>query len=259
MEMRALGIDLGSRFVKLVIYEDDNMVFGKLFDTISFYRNYSGNKDGNLILNLDKILPGPVDKIVSTGYGRNNVRVLGAEVITELKAHALGATLQTGWDNFVLLDIGGQDSKVMLIENGRIADMMLNDKCAASSGRYLENMASLLKIPLEELTSHYQNPISLNSTCAVFAESELIGYVSEGMDLKRLCAGVNYSLFNRIRPMLSRFSCERIVSVGGVAYNKALQHYIKSEGTFRELRIPDHPHLNGAIGCCHYALRTNRP
>lgn len=253
--MRILGIDLGSRTVKVVVYQDDKMVFRKLFDTVCFYKNYSKTVDGKLVLSLERILPEPVDRIASTGYGRNNVRVLGAQVITELKAHALGAVFQTGLKDFVLMDIGGQDSKIMLVQKGKIVDMVLNDKCAASSGRYLENMATLLNISLEELTGHYMNPIKLNSTCAVFAESELIGYVSEGEDIDRLCAGVNFSLFNRIRPILDRFYSDRIVLVGGVAFNKAFQHYIRTECNFKELIIPAYPQINGAIGCCYYLLK----
>lgn len=252
--MKVLGIDLGSRHVKLAVFEEGEMVFKQKYDTVHFYRNFSSIQDGKVILDLDRLLPWGVDRIVSTGYGRNNVKVLGAEVITELKAHALGAVYQTGWEDFVALDIGGQDSKVMLVQKGRIVDMVLNDKCAASSGRYLENMASLLNVSLEELTSYHEDPVRLNSTCAVFAESELIGYVSEGEDIKRLCAGVNYSLFNRIRPILDKLYSDRIVFVGGVAYNKALQHFIKMGCNFKELVVPPYPQLNGAIGCCYYAV-----
>ncbi len=251
--MRILGIDLGSRSVKLIVYQDGEPVFRRLFDTVSFYRHYSKTADGGLVLDFDRILPGPVDKMVSTGYGRNNAKVQGAEVITELKAHALGAVFQTGIEDFVLLDIGGQDSKVMLVKKGRISDMVLNDKCAASSGRYLENMATLLDISLENLTAHYTDPVKLNSTCAVFAESELIGYVSEGQDIHRLCAGVNYSLFNRIRPILDRFHSDRIVLVGGVAFNKAFRYYVERECGFKEVIVPPYPQFNGAIGCCCHA------
>lgn len=257
--MRVLGIDLGSRFVKMVVYNHRDMELNKVIDTVDFYRNYSRPDKGGLLIDLDKILAQPVDRIVSTGYGRNNVRVLGAEVITELKAHATGAVFQTGWQDFVLLDIGGQDSKVMLIENGAIADMVLNDKCAASSGRYLENMAALLNISLQEMTGYYRDPVKLNSTCAVFAESELIGCISEGESIEKLCAGVNYSLYNRISPILKRFNSERIVFVGGVAYNKALQQFIRLEGGFREMAVPRVPQLNGAIGCCSYAADTAEP
>jgi predicted CoA-substrate-specific enzyme activase len=251
--MRVLGIDLGSRFVKLAVYNSKEMEFNRVFDTVDFYRTHSRSTDGGLLLDLEKILPKPVDRIVSTGYGRNNIKVFGAEVITELKAHALGAVFQTGWQDFVLLDIGGQDSKVMLIEGGAITDMVMNDKCAASSGRYLENMAALLNISLREMTDYYKDPVKLNSTCAVFAESELIGYISEGEEIERLCSGVNYSLYNRISPMIRRFSSQRIVFAGGVAQNRAMQKFIKMHGGFVEMAVPKLPQMNGAIGCCCYA------
>ena len=79
----------------------------------------------------------------------------------------------TGLTSFTLLDLGGQDSKVALVREGRIVDFLTNDKCAASTGRYLENMAAALNISLEELGRHHSNPVELISTCAVFGESEL--------------------------------------------------------------------------------------
>jgi len=111
--------------------------------------------------------------VVSTGYGRNNVNVENATVILELKAHTYGAVWQTGLDDFTLLDIGGQDSKVISVRNGKMADMVLNDKCAASCGRYLENMANILGIGLEELAGYHENPVELNSTCAVSVNRSL--------------------------------------------------------------------------------------
>ncbi|HOM03611.1 MAG TPA: acyl-CoA dehydratase activase [Acetivibrio sp.] len=253
--MRVLGIDLGSRAVKLVIFENGIFLDSMVYDTASFYRDFCSNVNQKISIDFEKLDIGRFDSVVSTGYGRNNVNVENSTVILELKAHTYGAVWQTGLEDFTLLDIGGQDSKVVSVRNGKMADMVLNDKCAASCGRYLENMANVLGISLEELTGHYENPVELNSTCAVFGESELIGKISEGYSIRELAAGVNYSLFKRIKPIIERFPHENLVVCGGVARNNALLEFIKSELDFKRVVVPRMPQLNGAIGCCAFKVR----
>ncbi|RCX20203.1 putative CoA-substrate-specific enzyme activase [Anaerobacterium chartisolvens] len=252
--MRVLGIDLGSRSVKIAIFENDMLVCKRVIDTFKFYKNYCTSVDGKLEVDFELLEVGSADRIVSTGYGRNNINVCNADIMLELKAHTYGALLQTGLKNFTLLDIGGQDSKAVLVRDGKMADMLLNDKCAASCGRYLENMAGVLGIKIEEIAKYYDNPAELSSTCAVFGESELIGRISEGIALEHLAAGVNYSLFKRVKPMIERFQGESLVVTGGVANNSALLHYIKTETSFKQVEVPREAQLNGAIGCCAYGL-----
>ncbi|HHV28758.1 acyl-CoA dehydratase activase [Acetivibrio mesophilus] len=253
--MRVLGIDLGSRAVKLAVFEDGNFSDSMVYDTASFYRDFCSNVNQKISIDFEKLGVGCFDNVVSTGYGRNNVNVENATVILELKAHTFGAVWQTGLEDFTLLDIGGQDSKVISVRNGKMVDMVLNDKCAASCGRYLENMANVLGIGIEELAGYYENPVELNSTCAVFGESELIGKISEGYSIKAMAAGVNHSLFRRIKPIIERFPHENLVVCGGVARNKALLEYIKSELDFKRIVTPKRPQLNGAIGCCAFKIR----
>ncbi len=253
--MKVLGIDLGSRYVKIVITDDSVVVFSKVIDTASFYRDYCVNNDGKIEIDLKKLEISDFDKIVGTGYGRNNINISGAEIILELKAHTYGAVFQTGLKDFTLIDIGGQDSKVISVKEGRMTDMILNDKCAASCGRYVENMANIIGLSIEEAGKYYKNPVELSSTCAVFGESELIGRVSEGTGVEELAAGINYSLFKKIKPLLSRFPSRIAVITGGVADNKGLLHFINREMNYDEIIVPDMPRLNGAIGCCVYGER----
>ncbi|NLD46593.1 MAG: 2-hydroxyglutaryl-CoA dehydratase [Clostridiaceae bacterium] len=255
--MKILGIDLGSRSVKLAVFDDNKMIYNKVIDTAVFYRDYCSNTNRKISIHFERLGITFFDKIVSTGYGRNNVNVEGAEVITELKAHVFGAMWQTGIKSFTLLDIGGQDSKVISVSEGKMVDMILNDKCAASCGRYLENMASILGIGIDELTRYSDNYVELNSTCAVFGESELIGRISEGYAIETLAAGVNYSLYKRIKPLIERFPQNCLVATGGVAKNGAIFKYIKAEMNYEDVIIPENPQLNGAIGCCSYHLSKN--
>ncbi len=247
------GIDLGSRYVKIVCIQDKTVAFTQKYSTIEFYRHYGKLINHELNIDFGKLgLPAEVSpqNITSTGYGRNTLKIHDANMISELKAHTLGACFQTGLTDFTLLDLGGQDSKVIKVRQGKMVDFQTNDKCAASSGRFLENMAHVLDVDLTELSQHYEHPVDISTTCAIFAESELIGKVIEGHPLDQLCAGVNYSIIKRIKPMLQSLMSPILVFTGGVAKNQAIQTLLKQELAIEELIIPPHPQYNGAIGCC---------
>ncbi|MDD4236944.1 MAG: acyl-CoA dehydratase activase [Desulfotomaculaceae bacterium] len=245
-----IGLDLGSRSVKLALLENDLLIRLDKFDTMRFYREHGKREGGRLVIDAASLELSSGDPIITaTGYGRQAVNVKGARIIPEIKAHVLGAVYLTGLTDFTLLDLGGQDSKVALVRQGRLNDFLTNDKCAASTGRYLENMAAALNISMEELSRHRREPAELTSTCAVFGESELIGFVVEGYSTASLAAGVNYSIYKRIKPMLVKLSSDTIVITGGVANNGALVEIIREE-LGREVVVPAHPQYAGAVGCC---------
>jgi (R)-2-hydroxyacyl-CoA dehydratese activating ATPase len=259
-----LGIDLGSRQAKLAALDAGQIRWLRDFDTIPFYRQYGKVRDGRLYLDfaaLGVLSPEELNRtpLAVTGYGRNTLDLVGARIIPEIQAHLAGVRLQTGLTTFTLLDLGGQDSKVARMENGRLLDFVMNDKCAASSGRYLENMATVLDITLEELSRHHRNPVPLDATCGIFGESELIGKIIEGHPLEELCAGVNGTLIQRVMPMLRRFPADVLVVTGGVARNGAFIELLKMN-TGAELIVPPHPQHNGAIGCALLAIeQANTP
>ncbi len=252
--MRSLGIDLGSREVKIVVMQDRNIVFKRKISTMSFYRDYCMFNE-KVVVNIDELKIEEIDTAVSTGYGRNNTDLKRFQAINELKAHVYGAFYQTKLQDFILLDVGGQDVKVVKVEKRMITDLELNEKCAASCGRYLENMANVLEMPLEEMAKEYENPVELNATCAVFSESELIGKIAEGCSVKALCAGVNYSMYRRLRPLLTKFKGRKLVLSGGTAQNQALRYYLEND--YDEVIMLKDPQFNGAIGCCYYGEYMN--
>ncbi|HEY7746069.1 MAG TPA: acyl-CoA dehydratase activase [Desulfuromonadales bacterium] len=257
--MSGLGIDLGSRQAKFALLDGRDILWLKAFDTIPFYKRYGGMRGGKLTLDFDAMgLLAAEERrdasLVATGYGRNTIDLEGARVVPEIQAHVAGARFQTGLETFTLLDMGGQDSKVARLENGILVDFVMNDKCAASSGRYLENMAKVLDISLEELSRHHRDPVPLDATCGIFGESELIGKIIEGHSLERLCAGVNNTLIKRVAPMLRRFPNDTIVLTGGVAKSPAFGELLQ-EASGADIIIPEHPQHNGAIGCAVLAGR----
>jgi predicted CoA-substrate-specific enzyme activase len=249
------GLDLGSRSVKLVVLSEETkqITAAKIFETISFYKEYASMQDGVLNVDLKALGYGDFSQVVATGYGRNTINVQGAKIIPELKAHTLGAVWQTKLVDFTLLDLGGQDSKIIKVRGGKMVDFLTNDKCAASTGRYLENMAAVLGMELTELAAHTQNPVELNATCAIFGESELIGRIVEGCSPAEMAAGVNYSIFKRIKPLLLNLLSETVVLTGWVAKGRAVGEFIASELNV-EVVVPEEPQLNGAIGCAVFSL-----
>lgn len=247
--MNVLGIDLGSREVKIAIMNDGKIIEKRKMSTMSFYKNHCSFY-GKIVVDLEKLNVPSVEQGISTGYGRNNTDLKDFRAINEIKAHTYGAFYQTQLKDFILLDIGGQDVKIIKVEDGVITDLELNEKCAASCGRYLESMANVLEVSVEDMAKYYLDPTELNSTCAVFSESELIGKIAEGVAMERLYAGVNYSLYKRLEPMLRKFRGRKIVLSGGVAVNEAIQHYLKNH--YDEVIPLEDPQFNGAIGCCYY-------
>ncbi|MGI6091536.1 MAG: 2-hydroxyglutaryl-CoA dehydratase [Veillonellaceae bacterium] len=251
------GIDLGSRSVKLVVMDGEEIKFEKVYETVEFYRNFGRRTDEGMVVDFAALEIGEVTQVTATGYGRNTIDIVGATVIAELKAHTAGAIWQTGLEDFTLLDLGGQDSKVIKVRKGKMVGFETNDKCAASTGRYLENMATVLGISLAEMSSYSENPVELNATCAIFGESELIGRIVEGHSISALAAGVNYTIFKRIRPMLTALASETIIFTGGVALGKAIRELIERELQVKVV-VPKHPQLNGAIGCAVYQAKKRR-
>lgn len=248
-----IGIDLGSRKAKFALLRGTEVVRLADLDTIAFYKRYGRIEGDELVLDLERSGIFSVDELAEasvtvTGYGRNTVNLKGARVISEIRAHVAGAVLQTGLRDFTLLDMGGQDTKVAKVAGGKLVDFVMNDKCAASSGRYLENMAAVLEVPLEELSRHFEEPVALDATCGIFGESELIGQILRGYPVARLCAGVNLTLVKRVLPMLKRFPSQALVVTGGVALNSAMIHLL-AEHSGVEPVVPRHPQHNGAIGC----------
>ena len=244
-----LGLDLGSRNVKMVLMEDGRLFDYRKYDTVSFYRQFGRIDAGKLTVDFPALGLDPADLVVvATGYGRQAVRLKSAKIIPELRAHVNGAGYLTGLKDFTLLDLGGQDSKVIQVRGGKIKDFLTNDKCAASTGRYLENMAAVLNIDLKELGKRYSDPVDLTSTCAIFGESELIEKIVEGHSIAALAAGVNYSIFKRVKRSLTHLLSDKLVFTGGVAYSKALVEIIRGEMGL-EVLVPDLPEYTGAVGC----------
>jgi predicted CoA-substrate-specific enzyme activase len=243
----ALGLDFGSRYVKLVYGKAGGGLGRRKLDSLIFHRDYLVKGGGGLAVDWERLgLPQPRSLVVS-GYGKNLLKE-HFPTITEIRAHFLGARQQTGLEDFVLLEVGGQDTKVLYVKGGRVFDFLTNDRCAAGTGRYLENMARFLKMPLRQFAGCAADPAEISQTCAIFGESELIGHLLEGVSVARIAAGVNASVARRALAMMRRYPCRTLVFVGGVAQNRAVVQLLRQRSDF-QVTVPPFPQFNGALGC----------
>ncbi len=191
-------------------------------------------------------------RLVVTGYGRHlAAEALGGEVISEIKAHALGAKYFFP-DCGTVIDIGGQDSKVILLsENGEVRKFEMNDRCAAGTGKFLEVMAASLEVSIDklgELGLSASKPISINSLCTVFAESEVVSLIAKGEDTGAIALGLHVAIALRISSMAKRTGIkEKVVFSGGAALNRCLISLI-GEKLGVEIKVPNNPQITGALG-----------
>lgn len=244
-----LGIDLGSRFVKIAVKEGGSIRFHRE-DTVYFYKNMVRRDGGRIYIDLARYGAEGAE-ITATGYGRNMMAFANAEVISEIKAHFRGAYETTKEAEFILVDVGGQDSKVIYSRDGYIEDFVMNDKCAASTGRFLENACRILDVTLEELSQMKDSPAKLSSTCAIFSESELVGKIAEGESIESIGAGVNESISRRLFPLIRKYRNKKIFAAGGVASNDAIIYFL-SEMSGAEIKVLPNPQYNGCLGCLYY-------
>jgi predicted CoA-substrate-specific enzyme activase len=195
-------------------------------------------------------------EIVATGYGRRLVSN-PARVVTEISAAGQAAYQLSGRQACLVLDVGGQDTKVIEVDaGGEVTDFLMNDKCAAGTGRFLEMMSGVLGVDLDGLNAlalDARAPVTLNSTCSVFAESEVVSLIARAADRRDIAAGLLRSIAGRIAAMLRHFGgTERVLFCGGGARSVALQHEL--ERAFGQpLTVLDHPQTVVALGA---ALRA---
>jgi predicted CoA-substrate-specific enzyme activase len=190
-------------------------------------------------------------QVVATGYGRHLVQFDNARSVPELVAHAAGAAGQVTESSFVLIDLGGQDSKVILVEDATVRHFVMNDKCAAGSGRYVENMARLLMLDLDDVIHHTRSPVLLTNVCATFGESEVVGMVVEGRPIEQISAGIMASVANRTAALVARLpelKGKPVYLAGGLACSKALVVFLSDLLDVSVHSLPE-PTFNGAIGC----------
>ena len=241
------GVDIGSTMTKVVI-QSDRLEAVFIGPTGPEHRKLA-NRVMEDALAQAHIRFEDLTYVIATGYGRINVPFADKQV-TEITCHAKGlwSLLPTAR---TVVDIGGQDSKGIKINNGKVTDFVMNDKCAAGTGRFLEVIADALGVPLEklgELSLSAERITPVSNTCTVFAEQEVINQLACGEPLASLIAGIHEAVATRVYAMVKKLKVERDVAVtGGGAKNKGLVKALETKFGF-PLLVPPEPLITGALG-----------
>ena len=194
-------------------------------------------------------------RVVATGYGRVAVPY-AHKVVTEITCHGIGAVALFG-DHGTVIDVGGQDTKVIQLKGGRVAKFAMNDKCAAGTGRFYEAMARSFEMTLPEfsnLSLGAKNVIPITAQCTVFAESEVITLVGEGKPMDEIAAGIQMAVAKRCFVMAKKAGAtDSITLTGGCAKNAGLKQAIEHVLKLKVIDLKTDPQLMGALGAAEYA------
>jgi predicted CoA-substrate-specific enzyme activase len=242
------GIDVGSTMTKAIILEDG--IIASVIGPTGAEQRRLANKVMEEALNKAGIPFRSITYIVSTGYGRINVPFADRQV-TEITCHAKGVASLFA-EAKTVIDIGGQDSKAIIIDaTGRPVDFVMNDKCAAGSGRFIEVIADTLGISLDEvggMSLQAKHPARISNICTIWAQQEVTARLSEGVPIPDLLAGVHQALADRIARMVNRLHVEdAVVLTGGGGRNRGLVKAL-AEHLGHKILVPDEPLITGALG-----------
>lgn len=243
-----MGIDAGSTTCKIVAVDRRGEIVGSLLEPTEPRVEVQARRMLDEIRAKHEVQAGV--PTIATGYGRKLIKD-AARNLTEITCHARGVFRDLGSAG-TLIDIGGQDSKVIQVgDDGRPVDFMMNDKCAAGTGRFLEYTAARLGVPVTDLGDRAlstSDEEAISSTCTVFAESEIISLIARGSEPDSILRGLHRSLVGRVVSMVRNVGIVApLMLSGGVAKNEAVRRMI-AEATGQEVVLPGHPQLMGAYG-----------
>jgi predicted CoA-substrate-specific enzyme activase len=259
--MIVVGVDVGSLTGKCVIFKGarqfgmDEILSSSIVPT-RVKPAQTATEAYEEALKKVNIAKGEIEYVVGTGYGR--VRIPFADKnISEISCHGRGAHY---FINSVrtIIDIGGQDSKVIRIdENGKLVDFTMNDKCAAGTGRFLEVMAKALETSLDEmgpLALKSSSPAMITAQCSVFAETEVVSLIADGTPVENIVAGLTESIASRIVSLVNRIGLrEDLTITGGVAKNVGVVAAIEEKLKLKIKKVPIDPQIIGALGAALFA------
>jgi predicted CoA-substrate-specific enzyme activase len=252
-----IGADVGSSRTKVAV-----------LDTARHLLGFAVKKSGtDFTATVQECLAGSLEmagvrkkdiaNAVSTGYGRKNVPFANATK-TEIGCHGNGCYLYFP-ESITIIDIGGQDNKVIKLDDkGRRTSFKMNRKCAAGTGAFLEEMSARLDIPLEEmdgLASHSKDMVKLGSFCTVFSATEVLENIRHGKKIEDIVKGVFFSVIKRVLEMDAM--TEKVVMTGGVVAHNPYLIKMAEEMIGRQVLVPEHPQLTGAIGAALYAMESD--
>ncbi|MGD0153872.1 MAG: acyl-CoA dehydratase activase [Thermacetogeniaceae bacterium] len=254
--MITAGIDVGSLSTDAVIMQDDQVLAYIIINTGVRAQAAAGHAFGQA-LEQAGLTEHDVDAVIATGYGRMSVSFANSQV-TEISCHGRGSAFLSP-DVRTIIDIGGQDSKVIRIDGrGNVVDFLMNDKCAAGTGRFLEVMAQRLELGIEQLGQEDRQAgkaAQISSMCTVFAESEVVSLIAQGVPRPEIVRGLHRSIAERTAGLANRLGlADGVMMTGGVAKNRGVVRAL-SEKLGVKIAVPPEPQIVGALGAALIARR----
>ena len=249
--MHRIGIDIGSTMTKVAVFEGDELVATLLtptgFNSATTAQDIRAELDG-------RGYTAGEHTICATGYGRVSVP-FADKTVTEITCHARGATWLFG-DSGTVLDVGGQDTKVIELAGGKVKKFVMNDKCSAGTGKFLEIMANRMGVTQERLAelAAAGEPTTISSMCTVFAESEVISLIAQNKEPADIAHGIHEAIVSRAMSLIKRVGAEPgFMMTGGVAKNSGVVREVENL-IDAPLYICEEPEIVGAVGAAVYGL-----
>jgi predicted CoA-substrate-specific enzyme activase len=255
--MIVAGIDAGSRAIKVVLWDTapNRLLAATLADQGVDQQRLAEATYARALADAGVTRDG-VRAVVATGYGRHRV-ALADTTVTEITCHARGVHHLVPATR-TIIEIGGQDSKVIQLEDGgRVRDFAMNDRCAAGTGRFLEMVAGRLGVTLAALGALSRDsvqPAVISNTCAVFAETEIIGLLAEGLRPADIAAGVQAAVATRVAAMMGRQAQPPVCFTGGVALQAGMVRALEAALNLPVTVCPQ-PQFTGALGAALLAAQ----
>ena len=250
-----IGIDIGSTASKVAVMGDKEK---------KFVLPTGWSSKETILIIKEKLLEDGIDvssedvKVVATGYGRVAVD-FADHVITEITCHARGGREMAG-DDCTIIDVGGQDTKIIVVQSGMVNDFLMNDKCSAGTGKFLEIMANRLGVTLQELfeLAKQGTVLPISSLCTVFAESEVINYIGEGRKREDIAAGVVDSVANKVAQLAQKKTLTgTVILTGGLSFSAYFTD-ILSKKIKHEIKTTADGRYAGAIGAALIAKAKSK-
>lgn len=255
------GVDIGSLYAKAVVMSSR----GKILASSCMKSGFDYSQISHTVVEQAVKSAGlgmaDISNIIATGYGRGRVS-FASNTVSEITCHGRGIS-QLLPEARTVIDIGGQDSKVIwLNDSGKVTNFVMNDKCAAGTGRFLEVMANSLGVDLDgmsELSLNSKNKVTVSSVCTVFAETEVISLISSGCSKEDIAAAIFAAISKRIAAMVGQQGVrERVAMSGGVAKSKGVVRALERIlGT--SILVPEEPQIVGALGAAIMAAEMAAP
>lgn len=252
--MNYIGIDIGSTAAKTVVFNGDIITESFTLPT-GWNSKETSNHIKNRLIQNGIVFDKDSTKVIATGYGRISVE-FADKIVTEIKCHGIGAGYLIKSDCTVI-DIGGQDTKVITYKNGFVTKFLMNDKCSAGTGKFIEVMANRMGVEIAEFIrlASEGTPLNISSMCTVFAESEVIGYIGAGANRCDIAAGVIDSVVTKVSQLCNRHGVDgKCVLTGGLSQSP----YIAKELSKKlgcDVQTNDNGRYAGAIGAAILAAK----